>query len=144
METSKLKLIAEFTNGRAVGPGKIQLLEAIEKAGSISQASRNLGMSYRHAWMLVDDMNKCFRNPVIEARPGAPQGGHATLTPLGKKLIEQYRAIEAAAWLATSKHTRFPGAPGLPLVTFGTVPMGGRGHPAYRARFCSSAFQGNH
>jgi molybdate transport system regulatory protein len=61
-------------------------------------------MSYRHAWMLVDDMNKCFRNPVIEARPGAPQGGHATLTPLGKKLIEQYRAIEAAAWLATSKH----------------------------------------
>jgi molybdate transport system regulatory protein len=104
METSKLKLIAEFTNGRAVGPGKIQLLEAIEKAGTIAQAGRNLGMSYRRAWMLVDDMNNCFRNPVIEAQPGGSQGGRATLTPLGKKLIEQYRAIEAAAWLATSKH----------------------------------------
>jgi molybdate transport system regulatory protein len=104
METPKLKLIAEFTNGRAVGPGKIQLLEAIEKAGSISQASRNLGMSYRRAWMLVDDMNNCFRNPVIEAQSGGPQGGRATLTPVGKMLIEQYRAIEAAAWLATSKH----------------------------------------
>jgi molybdate transport system regulatory protein len=104
MEPPKLKLIAELTNGRAVGPGKIQLLEAIEKAGSISQAGRNLGMSYRRAWNLVDDMNKCFRTPVIEAQSGGVRGGRATLTPLGKKLIEQYRAIEAAASLATSEH----------------------------------------
>jgi molybdate transport system regulatory protein len=104
METPKLKLIAKLTNGRAVGPGKIQLLEAIEKAGSISQAGRNLGMSYRRAWSLVDDMNNCFRKPVIEAQAGGPQGGGATLTPLGKKLIEQYRAIEVAASLASSKH----------------------------------------
>jgi molybdate transport system regulatory protein len=61
VETPKLKLTAELTNGRAVGPGKIQLPEVIEKAGSISQAGRNLGVSYTRAWLLVDDMNNCFR-----------------------------------------------------------------------------------
>jgi molybdate transport system regulatory protein len=104
MQTPKLTLRAELSNGRALGPGKIRLLEAIDKAGSITQAGSNLGMSYRTAWRLVDDMNNCFRDPVIEAQPGGLHGGGATLTPFGKKLIEQYRAIEAAALVATRTH----------------------------------------
>jgi molybdate transport system regulatory protein len=104
MKTPKLTLRVELGSGRALGPGKIRLLEAIDTSGSISQAGRNLGMSYRRAWMLVDDMNNCFRDPVIEAHPGGPHGGGATLTPFGKKLIERYRAIEADALVATRKH----------------------------------------
>jgi molybdate transport system regulatory protein len=104
METPKLTLRVDLGAGRALGPGKIWLLEAVDKTGSISQAGRNLGMSYRRAWLLVNDMNNCFRDRVIEAQPGGGHGGGATLTPLGKKLIERYRAIEADALVATSKH----------------------------------------
>jgi molybdate transport system regulatory protein len=101
---TKLTLRVDLGSGRALGPGKIRLLEAIEKTGSISQAGRKLGMSYRRAWLLVDDMNNCFRDPVIEAQPGGAHGGGATLTSFGQKLIEHYRAIEADALVATRKH----------------------------------------
>jgi molybdate transport system regulatory protein len=63
-------------------------------------------MSYRRAWLLVDDMNGCFDDPVIEAQPGGAHGGGATLTSFGQKLIERYRAIEAEALVATRKHIR--------------------------------------
>jgi molybdate transport system regulatory protein len=104
METSKLTLRVDLGSGRALGPGKIRLLEAIEKTGSISQAGRTLGMSYRRAWLLVDDMNNCFRDPVIAAQPGGAHGGGATLTRFGQQLVERYRAIEADALVATRKH----------------------------------------
>ncbi len=104
MESPKLTLRVELGSGRALGPGKVRLLEAIDSTGSISQAGRNLGMSYRRAWLLVDDMNNCFRDPVIEAQPGGARGGGAVLTSLGKKLVERYRAIEADALAATRKH----------------------------------------
>ena len=101
---SKLTVRVDLGNGRALGPGKIRLLEAIEKTGSISQAGRKLGMSYRRAWLLVDDMNGCFDDRVIEAQPGGAHGGGATLTSFGQKLVERYRAIEADALVATRKH----------------------------------------
>jgi molybdate transport system regulatory protein len=104
MDTPKLTLRVDLGSGRALGPGKIRLLEAIEKTGSISQAGRNLGMSYRRAWLLVDDMNNCFRDPVIQAQPGGAHGGGATLTSFGQQLVDRYRAIEADALLATEKH----------------------------------------
>ena len=104
MDTPRLTLRVDLGSGRALGPGKVRLLEAIEKTGSISQAGRNLGMSYRRAWLLVDDMNNCFRNPVIEAQPGGAHGGGATLTPFGRKLVARYRAIEADALVATRKY----------------------------------------
>jgi molybdate transport system regulatory protein len=104
METPKVRLRVELGSGRALGPGKIQLLEAIDKTGSISEAGRVLGMSYRRAWRLVDDMNDCFRDPVIEAQAGGAHGGGTTLSPLGKKLIERYHAIEADAQVAIGKH----------------------------------------
>jgi molybdate transport system regulatory protein len=104
MDTPKLTLRVDLGSGRALGPGKIRLLEAIEKTGSISQAGRNLGMSYRRAWLLVDDMNHCFRDPVIEAQPGGARGGGAVLTAFGQKLVVRFRAIEADALVATKKH----------------------------------------
>jgi molybdate transport system regulatory protein len=85
-------------SGRAVGPGKIRLLEQIHRSGSIIQAGRDLGISYRRAWLLIDDLNNCFRHPVIEAEIGGIAGGGTTLTQFGRKLVGWYRAIEADAW----------------------------------------------
>jgi molybdate transport system regulatory protein len=87
-----------------LGLGKIRLQEAIEQTGSIKQAGRSLGMSYRRAWLLVDDMNNCFREPVIETQQGGADGGGTDLTPLGERLIERYRAMETDATAAASKN----------------------------------------
>src|ERR1700726_733682 len=97
----RLTLRVDFGTDRAIGPGKVLLREAIRDTGSISQAGRALGMSYRRAWLLVDDMNRCFREPVVAAQPGGLQGGGATLTDFGAELIRNYRAIEAEAKAAT-------------------------------------------
>jgi molybdate transport system regulatory protein len=100
MRGIRLTVRVDFGSDRALGPGKIRLLEAIDKTGSISQAGRSLDMSYRRAWLLVDDMNRCFREPVVATRPGGAQGGGATLTAFGRELIEKYRAIETQAMVA--------------------------------------------
>jgi molybdate transport system regulatory protein len=100
--TARLTLRVDLSEDRAIGPGKIRLLEAIRDAGSITQAGIALGMSYRRAWLLVDDMNNCFREPVIAAQAGGSHGGGAALTPFGARLIDQYRAIEAEAHAATA------------------------------------------
>jgi molybdate transport system regulatory protein len=81
----------------AVGPGKIDLLEAIEATGSITAAAKALGMSYRRAWLLVDTLNRCFRSPVVDAESGGPRGGGTRVTALGADVIRRYRSIEAAA-----------------------------------------------
>ena len=104
MEMPKVTLRIDLSGGRALGPGKIGLLEAIAKTGSISQAGRKFGMSYRRAWLLIDDMNNCFCEPVTEAQPGGAHGRGATLTAFGRRLVEYYRAIEADALVATRKH----------------------------------------
>ena len=103
MAGTRLTLRVDFGADRALGPGKVRLLEAIRDTGSISQAGRTLGMSYRRAWLLVDDLNQCFRQPVIAAQPGGTQGGGATLTDFGQELIRDYRAIEAAATAAAEQ-----------------------------------------
>ena len=97
MGNVRLTVRIDFGAERALGPGKIRLLEAIGKTGSISRGGRALGMSYRRAWLLVDDMNRCFRAPVVATQPGGVKGGGAALTPFGVALIENYRAIEAQA-----------------------------------------------
>jgi molybdate transport system regulatory protein len=96
----RLTLRVDFGTDRAIGPGKVLLLEAIRDTGSISQAGRSLGMSYRRAWLLVDDMNRCFRQPVVTAQPGGSQGGGAALTAFGEKVIQKYRTIESEATAA--------------------------------------------
>lgn len=90
----------------AVGPGKVDLLEAIEATGSISAAARSLGMSYRRAWLLVDTMNRCFRSPVVDAEAGGKRGGGARLTRLGAEVIQRYRRIERDAARAAAVDIR--------------------------------------
>ena len=106
MATARLTLRVDLGGDRAIGPGKIRLLEAIRDAGSITKAGAALGMSYRRAWLLVDDMNNCFREPVIAAQAGGSHGGGATLTAFGTRLIDQYRAIETEAHAATAGRLR--------------------------------------
>ena len=81
----------------AVGPGKVDLLEAIAREGSITAAARALGMSYRRAWLLVDTMNRNLKTPVVAAEAGGTHGGGAAITAVGAEVIERYRRIEATA-----------------------------------------------
>jgi molybdate transport system regulatory protein len=92
-----LKLKAQVLCGGelAMGPGKADLLEAIVQEGSISGAGRKLGMSYRRTWLLVDVMNRCWRDPLVEAVPGGGQGRGARLTACGREVLAAYRALEA-------------------------------------------------
>jgi molybdate transport system regulatory protein len=101
MDESRLTVRIDFGSERALGPGKVRLLEAIGETGSISRAGRALGMSYRRAWLLVDDLNRCFRAPVVATQPGGAKGGGAALTAFGRELIATYRSIEAQAAAAT-------------------------------------------
>jgi molybdate transport system regulatory protein len=78
-----------------MGPGKADLLEAIAGEGSISAAARALGMSYRRAWLLVDTMNRCFREPLVEAHAGGGRSAGARLTPAGEAALAAYRALSA-------------------------------------------------
>jgi molybdate transport system regulatory protein len=91
-------------NEIALGPGKIELLEAIRVHGSISQAGKQLGMSYRRAWMLVDTMNRCFQQPLVETSAGGSHGGGATLTALGETMIAQYRTLQQRIEHITQQH----------------------------------------
>ena len=88
---------------RPLGPGKITILESIRDGGSISRAARDMGMSYRSAWLLVDSMNSQFREPVVNTATGGSGGGSATLTEFGKSVVRRYRAMERAAHKAIAK-----------------------------------------
>ena len=81
----------------ALGPGKVALLEAIAETGSISAAARQIGMSYRRAWLLVDETNRSLTSPAVATAAGGARGGGTSLTPLGEELVRRYRAIEQAA-----------------------------------------------
>jgi len=87
----------------AIGPGKVALLEAIVDAGSITAAAKQMGMSYRRAWLLVDDMNRCFKKPVVDSAKGGKEGGGTVVTDAGLEVISLYRGIEAQAAKAAAK-----------------------------------------
>ncbi|PLC06301.1 ModE family transcriptional regulator [Variovorax sp. RO1] len=90
----------------AIGPGKIAVLEAVAETGSISAAARLLGMSYRRAWMLIDEMNQTLVSPAVNTAAGGSRGGGTALTPVGEDIVKRYRAIENAARLATAADVR--------------------------------------
>lgn len=88
-----------FVRGTVIvlGPGKADLLEAIERTGSIRAAASALGMSYMRAWSLVRVMNTQFRTPLVRSERGGTAHGGATVTPLGVRVVRLYRAMEQAA-----------------------------------------------
>jgi molybdate transport system regulatory protein len=94
---ARLTLRLDFGPGQAIGHGKVRLLEAVRDHGSISAAGRTIGMSYRRAWLLIDELNRMFGEPVVRTRHGGPTGGGAELTAIGRQVIERYRVIEAKA-----------------------------------------------
>jgi molybdate transport system regulatory protein len=89
-----------------LGPGKIALMELISKHGSISAAGKEMGMSYRRAWLLVDEINHIFREPLVETQLGGSGGGGARLSRLGRDVVGRYRAIEGAAATAAAADLR--------------------------------------
>jgi molybdate transport system regulatory protein len=90
----QLRLRIDFAPGCSVGPGKIGLLEAIQRGGSLSEAARQLGMSYRRAWLLLDELNRSFTEPLVTTAIGGAHGGGAELTAAGVSLIGAFRAVE--------------------------------------------------
>lgn len=94
---AQFRLRIKYGEAIAIGPGKIAILEAIDETGSISAAGRQLGMSYRRAWLLVDQMNQYFKDPVVHAATGGTQGGGTALTETGQEVVRLYRSIEQQA-----------------------------------------------
>ena len=92
MSTLHLEII--YSETARIGPGKVRLLELVREKGSITEAAQAMGMSYRRAWLLMDDVNKLFNEPLIEKRVGGHARGGASLTPLGEEIIRQYREFE--------------------------------------------------
>jgi molybdate transport system regulatory protein len=99
---ARLTLRLDFGQGRAIGHGKVRLLEAVRDRGSISAAGRSMGMSYRRAWLLIDELNRLFETPVVETKHGGSAGGGAELTPFGHRVVQHYRSIERKAHKAVA------------------------------------------
>lgn len=97
MTTKTIKIQVPYGEQIAIGPGKADLLEAIQRNGSISSAGRAMSMSYKRAWDLVDIMNKSFRQPLVATATGGSHGGGAQVTEFGFEVLRRYRDIEAKA-----------------------------------------------
>jgi len=106
MTDTRLSMRLDLTSGHRIGPGKIALLEAIRNTGSISAAARRLGMSYRRAWLLVEELNGALCEPAVASSAGGRRGGGALLTPVGERVIELYRSIEGIARSSARKEFR--------------------------------------
>lgn len=91
----RLRLV--FSPGEMLGPGKAELLERIARTGSIAAAGREMGMSYKRAWQLVETMNAMFRDPVVESTRGGARGGGAVVTETGHAVLAEFRELEAVA-----------------------------------------------
>jgi molybdate transport system regulatory protein len=91
----RLRIVLD--DGARIGPGKIEVLEAIGATGSISAAGRSLGMSYRRAWLLATEVDRLFARPVLQTAAGGANGGGARLTEFGRALVAAYRRIEDRA-----------------------------------------------
>jgi molybdate transport system regulatory protein len=100
MAETQVSIRIDLETGGRIGPGKIALLEAIRETGSITAAAQSMQMSYRRAWLLVDELNKLLSEPVVTTATGGAMGGGTTVTPVGEKTIALYHSIEAHTRLA--------------------------------------------
>src|SRR3974390_1481477 len=92
---TRLTIRFDFDSGRRLGAGKIALLESIGETGSIYAAGRAHAMSYRRAWLLVDELNQLFQEPLVSAHHGGAKGGGAELTDEGRRIVALYREAES-------------------------------------------------
>jgi len=91
MPTALLKI--DF-DGHRLGAGKVRLLELVAETGSISKAAKEMEMSYRRAWLLVDELNTMFAKPVVETLAGGSGGGGAKVTDFGIEVVQMFRKLE--------------------------------------------------
>ena len=96
-EAPQLRIRIRFGGDAFIGPGKAELLECIAATGSIAAAARDMGMSYKRAWMIVETLNTMFDVTLVDSARGGPGKGGATLTPRGRDVLAEYQAIEVAA-----------------------------------------------
>jgi len=99
---SRLSIRIDFGDGSRLGPGKVQLLEFVDTCGSITASAKMMKMSYRRAWLLIDELNGMFETELVETRPGGRGGGNARLSVLGRAVVQNYRAVEKEALLISS------------------------------------------
>lgn len=93
----RLRLRVVFGGGAMLGPGKADLLELIAETGSIAEAGRRMGMSYKRAWTLVETLNAAFQEPLVQSTRGGARGGGARLTGAGEAVLATYRRLETRA-----------------------------------------------
>jgi len=100
----RFRLRLHFAPGGMLGPGKAELLERIARTGSIAAAGREMGMSYKRAWQLVETMNAMFREPLVESTRGGARGGGAEVTETGQAVLAEFRGLEDTARKAGADH----------------------------------------
>ena len=110
MSHAVIRFRVDIGSELGIGPGKIALLEHIGESGSLSQAARALGMSYRRAWQLLHSLNSCLQEPVTHAQKGGQHGGGSHLTPFGRQLIRAYRTFDAETQRRGARAFRAVGA----------------------------------
>ena len=99
----RLRIRIVFGDAEMIGPGKAELLERIDRCGSIAAAGREMNMSYKRAWQLIGTLNAMFREPLVDSTRGGPGGGGAVLTETGRTVLALYRAFESDAAEAGEK-----------------------------------------
>lgn len=104
MSKPQTRVRVDFSGDCSIGPGKIALLEGIERSGSLSASARQLGMSYRRAWLLLHNTNAAFHEPVVELAVGGKDGGGAQLTAFGRQLVVDFRAFEEEVDQLAARH----------------------------------------
>jgi molybdate transport system regulatory protein len=116
-----------------LGPGKIRLLELVDTHGSITASGKQMEMSYRRAWLLIEELNHMFDAPLVETRPGGKGGGNARLTMLGRAIVQLYRGVEKDCIEAASRrlaelesHERKSPRPGPPSAAAASRPRKAR------------------
>jgi molybdate transport system regulatory protein len=110
MARARLSIRVDLASGLRIGPGKVSLLEAIHSTGSISAAARSLEMSYRRAWLLVEEINNGLHEPAVTAASGGRHGGGAVVTAVGARIIDLYHSIQSQAISAADNEFRALGA----------------------------------
>lgn len=103
-QSPRLRIRIVFGDAEMMGPGKAELLERIDRTGSIAAAGREMGMSYKRAWELIGTLNTMFQAPVVASTRGGPGGGGAVLTDTGRAVLRLYRDFESTAAQAGAGH----------------------------------------
>ena len=99
----RFRIRLDYGEGVVLGPGKAELMERIVATGSIAAAGREMGMSYKRAWQLVEALNTMFRDPLVLSSRGGAKGGGAALTEAGEQVLKAYRDLEEASKTASSQ-----------------------------------------